>query len=66
MKIWLRNLYISGAEDHLEIADFEHIRALGSLNNEAAIMHELNADHHRIFAKELRHMANNIMYEICR
>lgn len=60
MKIWLKELYLSEANDHLETARFEHLCALGSPNNEAAMLHEMNADEHREFANILKSMATKI------
>jgi hypothetical protein len=60
MKFWLKELYENEANDHLETARFEHLCALGSPTNEAAMLHEMNADEHRAFAKELQDMANKI------
>ena len=54
MKIWLTKLYESEAEAHDETAQFEHLCALGAPTNEASILHEMNADEHRAFAKILR------------
>ena len=63
MKIWLKELYENEASDHLETARFEHLCALGAPNNEASMLHEMNADEHRAFAKELQHMAKKIEEE---
>ena len=60
MKIWLKKLYLNEAEEHLEVAKFEHLCALGSPNNEAAMLHEMNADEHRLFASILRSKAFEI------
>jgi predicted NAD/FAD-binding protein len=60
MKFWLKKLYLNEANDHLETARFEHLCALGSPNDAAAMLHEMNADEHRAFAKELQYMANKI------
>lgn len=60
MKLWLKNLYEEEAENHLETAKFEHLCALGAPTNEASILHELNADEHRAFARILMNMAKNI------
>jgi hypothetical protein len=63
MKIWLKELYTSEASDHLETARFEHLCALGTPNDEASMLHEMNADEHRAFANMLIFMANNIEEE---
>ena len=60
MKLWLKKLYEGEANDHLEIARFEHRCALGADTNEASTLHELNADEHRAFARILMNMAKNI------
>lgn len=60
MKLWLKNLYEEEAENHLETAKFEHLCALGAPTNEASILHELNVDEHRAFARILMNMAKNI------
>lgn len=57
---WLKGLYRKAAEDHLIIASNEHLWALGSDNNEMAVMHEQNAEEHRGFAKMLREFADRI------
>ncbi len=64
MKIWLKELYLNEANDHLEIAKFEHLCALGSPNGEASMLHEMNADEHRSFAMELQYMARKIEEEL--
>jgi hypothetical protein len=63
MKIWLKKLYLDAAEQHLGAASNEHLWALGSDNNEAAMLHEMNADENRAFAMILQSMANNIEEE---
>ena len=63
MKIWLNELYENEAKDHLETARFEHLCALGAPNDEASMLHEMNADEHRAFAKELQYMAKKIEEE---
>jgi hypothetical protein len=63
MKFWLKELYLSEAEDHLETARFEHLCALGAPTDEASMLHEMNADEHREFANILKSMANNIEEE---
>ena len=60
MKLWLKELYLNEANDHLETARFEHLCALGSSNGEAAMLHEMNAYEHRAFAQILRDMASKI------
>lgn len=60
MRFWLRKLYLNEANDHLETARFEHLCALGAPNDEASMLHELNADEHRAFANMLKSMANEI------
>jgi hypothetical protein len=63
MKIWLRELYLEQADDHLETARFEHLCALGAPTDEASMLHEMNADEHRAFAMILESMANKIEEE---
>lgn len=63
MKIWLKELYETEANDHLETARFEHLCALGAPTDEASMLHEMNADEHRAFASILKSMANNIKEE---
>lgn len=63
MQIWLKELYLTEANDHLETAKFEHLCALGSPTGEAAMLHEMNADEHRAFANILKDMANKIRKE---
>ena len=63
MKFWLKKLYLTEANDHLETARFEHLCALGAPTDEASILHEMNADEHRAFAKELQYMAKQIDLE---
>lgn len=60
MKIWLKELYLNEAEDHLETARFEHLCALGAPTDEASMLHEMNAGEHRAFAKMLREFADRI------
>lgn len=60
MKLWLKELYLTEAQDHLETARFEHLCALGSPTNEASFLHEMNADEHRDFANLLTIMALKI------
>ena len=63
MKIWLKELYLNEANDHLETARFEHLCALGAPTGEASMLHEMNADEHRAFAMILEDMANKIEEE---
>lgn len=63
-KIWLKDLYLEAAKEHLEMAKHEHICALGSPDNESATMHEHNADDHREFARMMESMAENIDKEV--
>ena len=60
MKIWLKELYLEAAEEHYGAASNEHLWALGSDNDEASMLHEMNADEHRAFAIMLEDMANKI------
>lgn len=60
MKLWLKELYLEEANDHLETARFEHLCALGAPTGEASMLHEMNADEHRAFAQILRSMASKI------
>lgn len=60
MKFWLKNLYLNEAADHIEIARFEHLCALGSPDDETAILHEMNSKEHYEFADILRDMADEI------
>lgn len=60
MKFWLKELYETEANDHLETARFEHLCALGAPTNEASMLHEMNADEHREFANILKYMATKI------
>ena len=60
MKIWLKELYLNEANDHLETARFEHLCALGAPTDEASMLHEMNADEHRAFAMILEDMAKKI------
>lgn len=61
MKIWLKELYLEAAEEHLGAASNEHLWALGAPTGEASILHEMNADEHREFADVLKSMANEII-----
>lgn len=63
MKIWLKKIYLTEANDHLETARFEHLCAIGAPTDEASMLHEMNADEHRAFANILKSMANNIEEE---
>lgn len=63
MKFWLKELYLSEANDHLETARFEHLCALGAPTAEASTLHEMNADEHREFASILKSMAEKIEEE---
>ena len=63
MKIWLRALYLDAAEQHYGAASNEHLWALGSDNDEEAMLHEMNADENRVFAMLLEEMANKIEEE---
>ena len=63
MKIWLKELYLEAAEEHLGAASNEHLWALGAPTDEASMLHEMNADEHRAFAMILETMANNIEEE---
>lgn len=63
MKIWLKKLYTNEAEEHFAIANNEHLCALGAPTNEASMLHEMNADEHRVFAHMLIEMANKIEEE---
>ena len=63
MKVWLKRLYLNGANDHLEIAKHEHLCALGSRSDEIATIHEMSADEHRVFANILKSMAKEIEEE---
>lgn len=60
MKIWLKELYLGAAEEHYGAASNEHLWALGSDNDEASTLHEMNADEHRAFAMMLEDMAKKI------
>ena len=62
-KKWLEDIYLEAAEDHLSVAKHEHLCALGSPDNEIAIIHENSADSHREFANMLMAMAKNINKE---
>ena len=61
MKLWLKELYTNEASDHLETAKLEHLCSLGSPTDEAAMLHEMNADEHRAFANMLKSMASDIV-----
>lgn len=63
MKIWLKELYLKAAEEHYGAASNEHLWALGSDNDEAAMLHEMNADENRAFAMMLEGMAKKIEEE---
>ena len=63
MKLWLKKLYLEAAEEHYGAASNEHLWALGSDNTEAAMLHEMNADEHRVFAMMLEDMAKKIEEE---
>ena len=63
MKIWLKQLYLEAAEEHYGAASNEHLWALGSDNDEAAMLHEMNADENRAFAMILEDMAKKIEEE---
>lgn len=60
MKIWLKQIYLDASEEHLGTASNEHLWALGAPTDEAAMLHEMNADEHREFANILKSMAENI------
>ena len=60
MKLWLKQLYLDAAEDHLVTASNERLWSLGSDNDEAAILHMENAKEHWEFADILREMSNEI------
>lgn len=60
MKIWLKDLYLVSADDHLSVAKHEHLCALGSPDGETAAIHEASADEHRAFANILMSMSENI------
>lgn len=64
MKFWLKELYLTEANDHLETAKFEHLCALGSPTDEASMLHEMNADEHRAFVQILQSMAEKIDKEV--
>lgn len=63
MKLWLKELYLNEAEEHFATAKNEHLYALGVPTNEASILHEMNANEHRVFAHILIEMANKIEEE---
>lgn len=63
MKIWLKELYLNEAEEHLGAASNEDLWCIGAPNYEAAMLHKMNADEHRAFASILKYMANNIEEE---
>ena len=63
MKIWLKELYLEAAEEHLVAASNEHLWALGAPTGEASMLHEMNADEHRAFAMILQSMADKIEEE---
>lgn len=56
---WLNSMYKEARDDHLAKATHEHLCALGSPDNETAIMHEQMADVHRQFAR----IMNNLITE---
>ena len=60
MKIWLKELYLQEADAHNEAAKFEHLCALGSIDSEAAMLHEINAKEHWEFVSVLETMAEEI------
>ena len=60
MKIWLKKLYLNEAKEHFEVARFEHLCALGSPTDEAAMLHEMNEEEHRAFVNILKSMAKKI------
>ena len=57
MKYWLEAMYLQEADDHLGVARLEHLCALGSKDQEIAVIHENSADEHREFARILKEMA---------
>ena len=63
MKIWLKKLYLEAAEEHYGAASNEHLFAIGSDTDEAAMLHEMNADENRTFAMMLEDMAKKIFEE---
>lgn len=63
MKIWLKELYLEAAEEHYGAASNEHLWALGSDDDETAMLHEMNADENRAFAMILEDMAKKIEEE---
>lgn len=60
MKIWLKELYLNAAKEHRVAASNEHLWALGSDNEEAMMLHEINAAENMDFADILTDMANKI------
>lgn len=60
MKYWLEAMYLQEADDHLEVARLEHLCALGSKDQEIAVIHENSADEHREFARILKEMAEQL------
>lgn len=58
-KVWLRQLYLEGAEAHKGTASNCHIAALGSEDEEAA-MFEMSAEENREFAEILEKMAKEV------
>ena len=64
MRIWLKRLYLEAAEEHYGAASNEHLWALGAPNDEAAMLHEMNADENRAFAMMLEDMAKKIFEEV--
>ena len=60
MKYWLKELYLTEAENHRVAASNEHLWALGADNVEAAMLHEMNAEEHRDFAITLEYLASKV------
>lgn len=60
MKFWLKKLYLNEAADHIETAKFERLCALGSPDDETAMLHEMNSKEHYEFADILRNLADDI------
>lgn len=60
MRYWLKKLYLHEAADHIETAKFEHLCALGSPDDETAMLHEINSKEHYEFADILRNLADDI------
>ena len=59
MRIWLKELYLNEAEEHLSAASNSHLFALGS-ENESASQWEYYAEEHREFAAILKEMAKEL------